>query len=323
MREVCRVARDNADTHRKSKPSECYNPAAIFLDIAVAENLQSLIGRVAEALDRADLFYGHGTDNPLDEAHWLVLQQVGLPVDEPIDDYTASVDDRTVERIDCLLQKRIDERVPLAYLLRSAWFAGLEFFVDERVLVPRSPIAELILDGFSEWFNPYEVTSALDLCTGSGCIGIACSYVLPNARIVATDISSDALDVARVNVERHKVREQVTLQQSDVFDSLDGRFDIIVSNPPYVDGDEMSALHPEFRREPALGLAAGDDGLVIVDRILAEAVDHLNENGLLVVEVGNSAPRVVEKYPDLALEWLSFAHGGSGVFAVTAEGLRG
>ena len=285
-------------------------------------SLESLLRRVAGEMTRAGLCFGHGTNNAVDEAYWLVLHAAGLAVDQPVQDYSLVLNDPIVERVDNLLAARIQQRQPLAYLLNSAWFAGLEFFVDKRVLVPRSPIAELILDSFSSWLEPSEVHSVLDLCTGSGCIAIACAYAFPEARVVASDISRDALAVATVNTDHHQLTERLTLVESDVFQNITGRFDLIVSNPPYVDSHEMAHLPDEFRCEPAVGLAAGDDGLTIVDSILSASQRHLSPRGVLVVEVGSSALALRRKYPQLPFLWLSFESGGDGVFLLTAEELR-
>ena len=218
--------------------------------------LEELIVSVARAFDGAGLHFGHGTGNAMDEAHWLVLHVLGIPVDQPVEDYSLSVGDRERLKVEELTTARIEQRVPLAYLINEAWFAGLSFYVDERVLVPRSPIAELIHDGFSYWRDPGSVNRVLDLCTGSGCIGIACAYAFPDADIVCSDISTDALSVAAINVERHDMHSNVTLTQSDLFDSLEGRFDLIVSNPPYVDEQDMRELAAEYQAEPELGLTA-------------------------------------------------------------------
>ncbi len=285
-------------------------------------SLESLIRRIAEQLDGANLYFGHGTDNAMDEAHWLVLHIAGLPVDQPVDDYLRPVPDDLIEDIETLLAQRIHKRIPLAYLINSAWFAGLEFYIDERVLVPRSPIAELLLDGFHDCLNRDRIYRVLDLCTGSGCIGIACAHAFPDAQIVASDLSCNALDVAAINVRRHCLDRQVTLLESNVFERVVGRFDLIVSNPPYVDRHDMDRLHPEFKFEPAIGLAAGRDGLAIVNTILSEAIHYLSSDGILVVEVGNSAAALETRYPHLPFLWFEFEHGGSGVFLLTAEDLR-
>lgn len=288
----------------------------------MAVTLESLIGRIAEQLDRAGLYFGHGTDNAVDEAHWLVLHLASIPVDQPVEDYSLPIPDDVIEAAEKLLAQRIAKRCPLAYLINSAWFAGLEFYVDQRVLVPRSPIAELLLDKFRDHLHPAGINRVLDLCSGSGCIGIACAYAYPDAQIVASDVSRDALDVAAINVHRHRLNDRVTLLESNVFERVVGQFDLIVSNPPYVDGHDMAQLHPEFKHEPAIGLAAGRDGLAVVDTMLGEANRYLSGDGILVVEVGNSAAALEKKYPQLPFVWFEFEHGGSGVFLLNANDLR-
>ena len=210
---------------------------------------------------------------------------------------------------------RVESRRPLAYLLGSAWFAGLEFEVSEDVLVPRSPVAELIRDQFRPWTGPGRVGRVLDMCTGSGCIGIACAHAFPAATITATDVSAAALAVAATNVRQHALDGRVRLVEADLFDGLEAvRYDIIVSNPPYVPQDEFDGLAAEFHHEPGIGLAAGPDGLDIVARILREAVDFLKPGGILVVEVGYTNERLIERYPTVPFTWLEFEHGGEGVF---------
>ena len=226
------------------------------------------------------------------------------------------------ERIGGLMRRRIDERIPLAYLTHEARFAGLSFFVNEDVLVPRSPIAELIEAGFEPWLDPDQVTDVLDLCTGSGCIAVACAYAFPEANVDATDISPSALEVARINVDRHDVQGRVSLIRSDVFDALPGgRYDLIVSNPPYVSQRELERLPEEFSHEPELGLEAGEDGLDVVRRILRYAEGRLRPDGILVVEVGSSAEALMASYPDVPFLWLDFERGGEGVFLLTAAQL--
>jgi ribosomal protein L3 glutamine methyltransferase len=222
-----------------------------------------------------------------------------------------------------LLDKRINERTPLGYLLNLSYFCGHPFYVDERVLIPRSPIAELIEDRFAPWLEN-EPQRILDLCTGSGCIAIAMAYVYPDAIIDATDISLDALSVAAVNVEHHQLAaENVNLLESDLFSKLPNqRYDLIVSNPPYVDAEDMADLPEEYQREPELALAAGVDGLDIVRKMLAEAADFLTEDGLLVVEVGNSEWALAQSFPEVEFDWVEFKRGGSGVFVLTAQQCR-
>lgn len=282
----------------------------------------------ASEFQRAGLFYGHGCVDAWQEAEVLTLHTVHLgqelALGERLDELRRYRLTRPERRaIAELVARRVNERIPLAYLIQRAWFAGLEFYVDERVLVPRSPIAELIEQGFEPWLAGREPEAILDLCTGSGCIAIALAHAFPHARVDAADISMDALSVAAENVARHQVGEQVELIGSDVFDALEGRvYDLIVSNPPYVDAEDIGDMPEEFHHEPMLGLAAGDDGLDIVRRILREAPAHLSANGVLVVEVGNSQVHMESEWPEVPFVWLDFEHGGHGVFLITAEDLR-
>lgn len=287
-------------------------------------NVEHLIRTVAASFEDAELSYGHGTDNPLDEAAWLVFTVLQLSHDDTPAIYSASVDDEQVSAALALAGRRINERVPLAYLLNQAFFAGWEFFVDERVLVPRSPIAELINKQFTPWIEPNEVRFVVDLGTGSGCIAVAIAHAFPDARVDAVDISADALEVTAINIEKHGLEDRVTIVQSDFFSALGGRqYDLIVSNPPYVDGTDMKSMPAEYQSEPVLGLVAGDDGLVSVRKILHDASPFLTDNGILVCEVGNSQQALAAAYPDAAFVWLDFAQGGTGVFLLTKDDLQG
>jgi ribosomal protein L3 glutamine methyltransferase len=284
--------------------------------------VQQLIAKGARRLKRAQVFFGHGTDNAWDDAAALVWHALRLPQSASPRIYEKRVSKADTARVDALIKRRIDERIPVVYLTGLTWFAGLPFQVDPRVLIPRSPIAELIEQRFSPWIDAGRVRRILDIGTGSGCIAIACAKAFPKAEVDAVDISADALAVARANVRRHRVGKRVHVRKSDHFSALGRRsYDMIVSNPPYVGAREMAGLPPEYRHEPHMALAAGPQGLDSVRVILREAGRHLRPAGILVVEVGNTQGAVRRAYPRLPFTWLDFERGGGGVLLLTAEQL--
>jgi ribosomal protein L3 glutamine methyltransferase len=276
----------------------------------------------ASRFSEANLFFGHGTDNALDESAALVLGALHLPPDLPDSWFSSRLTEDEREAVITLIQRRVRERKPLPYLLGEAWFAAMRFHVNEHVLIPRSPIAELIETGFSPWLEPSPAPQILDLCCGSGCIGIAAAAYLPDSQVDLADISADALVVAKRNVEEYDLQGRVTIYQSDLFEALPAKsYDLIVSNPPYVGAVEMGSLPDEYRHEPALALKANENGLEIVQRILNQAKRYLTPRGILIVEVGNSARLLMESSPQTPFTWLEFERGGDGVFLLTAADL--
>jgi ribosomal protein L3 glutamine methyltransferase len=288
-----------------------------------SETVESMIDWAAGELAAHPLHYGHGTDNPDDEAAWLVRAGLG---DSPVAPSLAPnqvLDPDQEKAVRQLVRRRISSRLPTAYLTGRTWFAGLEVQVDQRVLIPRSPLAELIQDGFRPWLDPAVVSRILDLCTGSGCIALACAHYFPDALVDASDLDPDALAVAAGNLSFHGLEKRMRLIRSDLFDQLgDSIYDVILSNPPYVGRDEWQALPQEYHHEPRLALEADDQGLALVDRILLCSGRHLSANGVLFLEVGNSADLMQQSYPALKMYWLEFARGGAGVCAIYAADLR-
>jgi len=285
-------------------------------------SIQDYIRWGASRFNAAELFFGHGTDNALDEATQLVLSSLSLPPDLPASyrDCRLTSDER-VAIVD-LFDRRIRERIPAAYLTHKAWFAGLEFYVDEHVLIPRSPLAELVETGFGPWVEPENLARILDLCTGCGCIGIAAAVYLPDADVDLADISPAALAVAARNIEAHGLEDRVRVIESDLFAGLTGqKYDLIVVNPPYVPVEELAILPAEYHREPLLGLAGGANGLDLVVRILYEAPRHLNEEGVIIVEVGKTAPALEALFPGIPFMWIEFERGGEGVFILDRNSL--
>ena len=282
-----------------------------------------MIASVARRLARARVFFGHGTDNARDEAASLVFHVMKLPHGGPARVLARRVSPAQCAAIEALLERRIHERVPLPYLLHEAWFAGSPYYVDERVLIPRSPLAELIERGFAPWIDAARVRTVLDMGTGSGCIALACAQAFPRARVDATDIDAGALAVATINRRRLRLTRRVRLIESDHFTALSGSsYDIIVSNPPYVGAREMRGLPREYGHEPRLALASGRDGLDSVATILQAARRFLRPQGLLVVEVGNTERLLARAFPKLPFTWLDFERGGGGVFLLTREQLE-
>ena len=300
-----------------------YTPCDLYVSLVdELSTIGDFIRFGASEFERKDVFFGHGTSSAWDEACHLVLAALQLPwdVDQRVFDCRLTLQER--QALAQALERRVEGRQPTAYIVGFSYFAGLKFKVDERVLVPRSPFAELIENEFQPWvFHP--PARILDLCTGSGCIGIACAYAFPDAEVVLSDISADAIEVANDNIHAHHLSDQVSAVESDLFANLqDERFDLIISNPPYVNAEDLAAMPEEYQNEPELALGSGDDGLDFTRRLLSLATDYLTEEGVLIVEVGNSWPDLEAAYPEIPFTWLEFESGGHGVFMLTAQQLR-
>src|SRR5216684_7698902 len=319
MRRLSHTAADAALTGREAGARR---EAAANRREAAGESVGSAIDRVARALKSARVHFGHGTDNARDEAAELVFFIAGLNHDLGSSAYSKRLSVRRAARIDALLARRIAERMPLPYLTHRSFFAGLELYVDERVLVPRSPIAELVMQRFQPWVDARRVRRVLDIGTGSGAIALACAMAFPKAKVDAVDVSAAALQVARRNLRRLKLEKRVRVLQSNYFDAVKGRrYDIIVSNPPYVGRAEMRRLPREYEHEPRIGLASGADGLDSVRAIFAGARRHLRSDGILVVEVGNTEDTLLRTFRRLPFVWPQIAMGGGGVFLLRARDL--
>ena len=277
----------------------------------------------ADRFAAAGLAHTHGMPAPIDEAAYLALSALDMPLDAPDAAFDRQLSTPERDKILSWYDQRIEDRKPASYITRQANFAGLSFYVDERVLVPRSPFAELIDNRFSPWIDPHRVRRILDLCTGSGCIAIACAHAFPEAEVVATDISADALEVADINRRRHGLELRLQLLQSDLFAEVPDTtpFDLIVSNPPDVSTQEMAELDLEFGHEPALGLAAGKEGLDLVIPMLQQARNYLSDDGVLFVELGYTWPMLQQALPQVPFMWLDFEYGGEGIFTLTAAEL--
>ncbi len=288
-----------------------------------ASSIRSWVEWASQAFDEAGLFYGHGTDNAIDEAAFLISHALNTDFDFSGFDIDQPLSTAQNESIHALLNDRITSRKPAAYLVGEAWFAGYPFYVDEHVLVPRSPLAELITDKFEPWIDSRQVRSVIDIGTGSGCIALACALYLPQARVDAVDIDEHALAVTQRNIQRYQLEDRVRAVQSDLLTQVPSHhYDVIISNPPYVAISEYDSLPAEFLQEPQLGLTAGDDGLDCVRDILAKADEYLTEQGILVVEVGNSQAALEQAYPRVAFTWLEFEHGGEGVFLLDKKQIQ-
>ncbi len=287
--------------------------------ITVRDWLRFAVSRFNEA----ELFFGHGSDNAFDEAAYLILHTLHLPLDRLDPFLDASLTHGESEQVQAVIERRVRERIPAAYLTHEAWLGEHRFYVDERVIVPRSFIAELLREQLAPWVEePDTVTRALDLCTGSGCLAILAALAFPNADVDAVDLSQDALDVARRNVADYGLADRIELIESDLFAALGGRtYDVILSNPPYVNAESVAALPPEYQAEPALALGSGEDGLDATRQILAKAKDHLNPGGLLVVEIGHNRDALEADYPTLPFTWLDTESGDQFVFMLRREDL--
>lgn len=287
------------------------------------ETVGEAIEYCADALSNAEVYFGHGTDNAWDEAVQMVLAIAELPANSDRSVVSNPLKPKQLAKLHELLTRRIDDNVPLPYLIGKAWFAGLEFLCDDRAIVPRSPIAELIRNGFSPWYFGPPPSLVLDLCCGGGCIGLASAHYLSTVHVDLVDLDPSALELARENITRMEMTDRVRVHESDLFESLpDIQYDLILSNPPYVDSQDLDSMPAEYHREPELALGSGPDGLVLTRKILASAGRYLKPSGILVLEVGNSWEALEEVYPTVPFTWVEFEFGGHGVLILTAKELQ-
>ena len=273
--------------------------------------------------EASDIFYGHGTDNAYDEAVWLIMSALHLPMDTLNNFLDARLTTSERSKLANFIDQRITQHTPTAYLLKEAWLQGLKFYVDERVLIPRSFIAELLNTDLSPWIEfPEMIESAADICTGSGCLGVLLASVFPNAAVDVIDISQDAIDVANINIANYGLEAQVTAIKSDMFSALSGKkYDVIISNPPYVDAPSMAVLPAEYQNEPQLALGSGVAGLDHTHTILREAANYLNDDGILIVEIGHNRDALEDAYPNIIFNWLEVSSGTEFVFLLTKSQL--
>ena len=286
-------------------------------------NLSKLIQLVAEQLSQAGVAFGQGTTTAEDEAAWLVLWKLGLPLDTDFNDVARQTElsPTQIEHVQALIAQRIERRQPAAYLTQEAWLQGVSFYIDERAIVPRSLIAEVLAEGsIDPWLDPNS-TRVLDLCTGNGSLGILAALAYPEVSVLGLDLSKDALAVAQINIERHGLESRMQLAQSDGLAQADGRFDLIVCNPPYVNDQSMAALPPEFKAEPTLALAGGTDGMDFVRQLLRDVPVHMNEHGLLVLEIGHERDYFEAAFPHLDVVWLSTSAGDDQVLLLTRQAI--
>lgn len=283
-------------------------------------SLRDILAYGEKLFIESNLFFGHGTTNAWDDAVYLSLFALGLPHDSSVSLLDSIPSEEERSRIFSLFDKRLETKIPSAYITKTAWFFDLPFFVDERVIIPRSPIANLIHQSFEPWVtNPNTI---LDLCTGSGCIGISCAYVFKSANVVLSDVSKGAIEVGEINIKNHDMAGRIKIIESDLFENLTNfKFDLIVSNPPYVDKQDLLSMPPEYHYEPKISLMAGDDGLSFVLRILRDVRDFLTEKGVLIVEVGNSRSALESMFPSIPFFWFEFSQGDAGVFMLTRDDL--